>query len=156
MAGTASKNHVLSLVATTSSRIRDLVIKDGQLVFIQDLGRIAFDFKGKRVFYNQIVELNTEMDRLSLDAPLSGYYFVIDSAVFWFYQDGWNQITEKPEEVISIGVELPELGQAKENTLYINKAEKEIAIFDKASNEYIIVSDYTNEVTDEDIENLFN
>lgn len=156
MAETASKNHVLSLVATTSSRIRDLVIKDGQLVFIQDLGRIAFDYKGKRVFYNQIVELSTEMDRLSLDAPLSGYYFVIDTAVLWFYQDGWTQITEKPKEVISIGVELPELGQAKENMLYINKAEKKIAIFDKASNEYIIVSDYTNEVSYDDIEDLFD
>lgn len=156
MAGTANTKSVLSLVATTSSRIKDLVIKDGQLVFIQDLGRIAFDFKGKRVFYNQIVELNTEIERLSLESPLSGYYFVIDTAVLWFYQDGWFQITEKPEEVISVGVELPELGQAKENTLYVNKAEKEIAIFDKASNEYIIVADCTNEVTNEDIENLFN
>ena len=156
MAGAASKNHVLSLVATTSSRIRDLVIKDGQLVFIQDLGRIAFDYKGKRVFYNQIVELNTELDRLSLDAPLSGYYFVIDTAVLWFYQDGWTQITEKPEEVISIGVELPELGQAKENMLYVNKAEKEIAVFDKALNEYIIVSNCTKEVSEADIEELFD
>lgn len=156
MAGTANTKSVLSLVATTSSRIKDLVIKDGQLVFIQDLGRIAFDFKGKRVFYNQIVELNTEIERLSLESPLSGYYFVIDTAVLWFYQDGWVQITEKPEEVISVGVELPELGQAKENMLYVNKAEKEIAIFDKASNEYIIVADCTNEVTDEDIENLFD
>ena len=156
MAGAASKNHVLSLVATTSSRIRDLVIKDGQLVFIQDIGRIAFDYKGKRVFYNQIVELNTELDRLSLDAPLSGYYFVIDTAVLWFYQDGWTQITEKPEEVISIGVELPELGQAKENMLYVNKAEKEIAVFDKALNEYIIVSNCTKEVSEADIEELFD
>ena len=62
MADTTTKS-ILSLVATNSSRIRDLVIKDGQLIFIQDLGRIAFDFKGQRVFYNQIVELNTEKGR---------------------------------------------------------------------------------------------
>lgn len=152
----ADVRNVLSLVATSSSRIRDLVIKDGQLIFIQDLGRIAFDNKGKRVFYNQIVELQTEADRIMMDSPFSGYYFVIDSAVLWFYQDGWVQITEKPQEIVSIGVELPELGQAKENVLYVNKAEKEIAVFDKASNEYVIVSDYTHEVTDADIENLFN
>lgn len=155
MADTTTKT-VMSLVATTSPKIRNLTIKDGQLIFIQDVGRIAFDFKGKRVFYNQIVELETEAERLTLDSPLSGYYFVIDSAVLWFYQDEWIQITEKPEEVIFIGVELPELGQAKENMLYVNKAEREIAVFDSASNDYIIVSDYTNEVTDEDIENLFN
>ena len=156
MSGTTTTKHIMSLIATTSSRIKDLVIKEGQLIFIQDLGRIAFDFKGKRVFYNQIVELNTEAERLSLDSPLSGYYFVIDSACLWFYQDGWVQITEKPEEVVFIGVELPELGQAKEGTLYVNKAEREIAIYDSASNEYIVVSDYTNEVSNEDIEDLFD
>lgn len=156
MAETTTRS-VMSLIATSSARIRDLVIKDGQLIFIQDLGRIAFDFKGKRVFYNQIVELATEVERLTLDSPLSGYYFVIDTGVLWFYKDEeWIQITEKPEEVVLIGVELPELGQAKEGKLYVNKADREIAVFDSASNNYIIVSDYTNEVTDDDIDNLFN
>ena len=149
----ATTKSVMSLVATNSSRIRDLVIKDGQLIFIQDLGRIAFDFKGKRVFYNQIVELNTEEDRLELDSPLSGYYFVIDSAVLWFYKDEWIQITSKPQEVIFVGVELPELGQAK--TLYVDKDDQEISIWDEENNKYIKISNYTKEVTDQDIEKLF-
>lgn len=148
-------NTIMSLVATNSPRIRELPIKDGQLIFIQDLGRIAFDFKGNRVFYNQIVELETEAERATLDEPLNGYYFVIGTGCLWFYKDGWTQITEKPEEVVHIDVELPQLGQAKENVLYVNKAEKEIAVFDSASNNYVVVSDYTNECTDEDIESLF-
>lgn len=148
-------NAVMNLVATSSSRIRQLPIKNGQLVFIQDLGRIAFDFNNKRVFYNQIVEVETEGERLTLDEPLDGYYFVIDTACLWFYKNGWTQITEKPESVLFIDVELPQLGQAKEGTLYVNKAEREIAVFDSASNEYVIVSDYTNEASNEDIENLF-
>lgn len=148
-------NTIMQLVATNSPRIRELPIKDGQLIFVQDLGRIAFDFKGKRVFYNQIMELETEAERMTLDEPMDGYYFVIGSGCLWFYKDGWTQITEKPEEVVHIDVELPQLGQAKENVLYVNKAEKEIAVFDSASNNYIVVSDYTNEVTDEDIESLF-
>ena len=53
-------------------------------------------------------------------------------------------------------MELPELGSAEEGALYVNKAEKEIAVFDSASNEYVIVSNYTNEVTDADIEDLFD
>ena len=61
-----------------------------------------------------------------------------------------------PDTVLWIDVELPQLGQAKEGTLYVNKAEREIAVFDSASNEYIIVSDYTNEVTDSDIEDLLS
>lgn len=148
-------NTIMQLVATNSPRIRELPIKDGQLIFVQDLGRIAFDFKGKRVFYNQIVELETEAERLTLDEPLDGYYFVIGSGCLWFYNEEWTQITEKPKEVIHIDVELPQLGQAKENTLYINKAEKEIAIFDSALNQYVVVSDCTNEVTSEDINQLF-
>ena len=63
MADTTTTKTIMSLIATSSSRIRDLVIKDGQLIFIQDSGRIAFDYKGKRVFYNQIVELETEAER---------------------------------------------------------------------------------------------
>lgn len=153
MVDTATKS-VLSLVATTSSRIRDLIIKDGQLIFIQDLGRIAFDFKGKRVFYNQIVELNTERERQELESPLAGYYFIIDSACLWFYQDGWIQITEKPEEVVFIGVELPELGQV--NKLYVDTDDREISVWNEDSNKYITVANYTQEVTNEDIENLFD
>lgn len=155
MADTNSIKNVLSLVATSSSRIRDLVIKDGQLIFIQDLGRIAFDFKGKRVFYNQIVELDTEAERQSLASPLSGYYFVIDTAVLWYYSESWIQITAKPQEIVFVGVELPELGQEK--TLYVNTtvgAEK-ISIWDEQSQSYKVVADKTNTMTIEEIDALF-
>lgn len=147
--------QIMSLIATKSSKIKDLVIKNGQLIFMQDVGRIAFDFNDKRVFYNQIVELETEAERLTMDSPLNGYYFVIDRAELWFYHEGWTKITEKPQEIIHIDVEFPALGQAKEGTLYVNKKDKEIAVFDSAQNDYIVVSDRTNEVTDEDIENMF-
>lgn len=156
MADTTTTKSVLKLVATTSSKIRNLTIENGQLVFLYDIGRIAFDYKDKRVFYNQIVELETEAERLLLEEPLEGYYFILGSGCLWFYKDGWTQITEKPQKVVQIGVNLPDLGQAQEGTLYVNKVEREIAIFDSASNEYIIVSDYTNEVTDSDIEDLFD
>ena len=153
MADTTIKS-VMSLIATTSSRIRDLVIKDGQLIFIQDLGRIAFDFKGKRVFYNQIVELDTEAERLALESPLDGYYFVIDSACLWFYQNGWIQITEKPEEILFIGTELPQLGQ--QGKLYVDTDDREISVWDEETDTYVVVSNYTAEVTDADIESLFD
>lgn len=153
MADTANTKSILSLVATSSSRIKDLIIKDGQLIFIQDLGRIAFDFKGKRVFYNQIIELDTEVERQALDSPLDGYYFVIDTAVLWFYKDGWVQITDKPKEIIFIGAELPTLGQ--ENKIYVDVDDREISVWDEETNQYVVVSNYTNEVSEEDIENLF-
>lgn len=157
MADTKTANPVMSLIATKSSRIRELPIKSGQLIFIQDLSRIAFDFNNARVFYNQIAELSTEGERIALIDPLPGYYFVIDTAVLWWYQDGWVQITDRPSnEAIFIGVELPELGQAKESVLYVNKTAENISVYDSASNDYLVVADRTKEVTSEDINSLFN
>ena len=144
----------LKVIATSSSRIRDLVIRDNQLIFIRDLGRIAFDSKGKRVFYNQIVELDTEAERLALVNPIGGYYFIIGSACLWFYKNGWTQITERPQEVLFVGVELPELGQ--EGKLYIDTDDREISVWNEETDEYIAVSNYTEEVSSEDIENLFD
>ena len=150
----ASVSQGLKVIATSSSKVKDLIIKNGQLIFCQDAGRIAFDFNGKRVFYNQIVELNTEAERLSLESPLSGYYFVIGSACLWFYKDEWVQITEKPKEVLFVGVELPELGQ--EGKLYVDTDDREISVWDEEIDEYITVANYTMDVTEEDIDNLFN
>lgn len=152
MADTVIVKPIMSLIATTSPKVKDLVIKNGQLIFIQDLGRIAFDFKGKRVFYNQIVELNTEAERQLLETPLAGYYFIIETATLWHYLNGWTQITEKPKDIVFVGVELPELGQEK--TIYVNKEAKEISVWDDG--EYITVSNYTGEASADDIENLFN
>lgn len=154
MAENTNTDSQFRVIATTSSRVVELPIKNGQLIFIQDKGRIAFDFNNKRVFYNHITELNTEYERLSLSSPSSGYYFIIETACLWTYNDGWVQITKAPEEVVFIGVELPELGQ-KSGVLYVNKSEKEIAIWDEDTNQYIIVSDATNEATYSDIEALF-
>ena len=153
MADTTTKS-VLKLVATTSSKIRDLTIQSGQLVFLYDIGRIAFDYKGTRVFYNQIVELESEAVRQSLENPLDGYYFVVETGVLWAHKSGWTQLTGKPESIEFIDVELPELGQ--ENKLYVNKTEQNISVWDDETNQYIKVANYTMDATEEDIENLFN
>lgn len=151
---TLNTNPVLSVCATTGERVKELTIKDGQLIFVQDKHRIALDFNGKRRFYNQIEELETEQERTSLLAPISGmYYFIIETAVLWTYQNGWIQITSKPEEIVFIGTEMPELGKTK--TIYVDKINKEISIWDEDTNQYMVVSDCTNEITDEDIESLF-
>lgn len=154
VADSNATNGGLKVIATSSSRIRDLIIRDNQLIFIRDLGRIAFDSKGKRVFYNQIVEVETEAERLALVNPISGYYFVIGSACLYFYKDGWTQITEKPEEVVFIGVELPTLGQ--EGKLYVDTDDREISVWDEETDKYITVSNYTEEVSASDIEDLFD
>lgn len=148
--------QVLSVIATTSERVKDLVIKSGQLIFIQDLGRIAFDFKDKRKFYNQIEELDTELTRKELVSPVNGaYYFVIETAVLWTYRNNeWVQITGKPNEIVFVGTEFPELGV--QQTIYTNIANgnEHIAVWDEEYG-YKIVADKTQSVTSDEVVALF-
>ena len=156
MADTTTK-QVLSVIATTSDRIKDLVIKNGQLIFVQDAGWIALDYKNKRKFYNQIEELDTELARKELESPINGvYYFVIETAVLWTYRNGWVQITSKPTEIVFIGTEFPELGV--EQTIYANIADgnEHIAVWIDELNDYKIVADKTQSMTSDDVIALFN
>lgn len=146
--------NILSAIATVGSRLSDLSIKDGQLIFVQDKHRIALDFGGKRVFYNEIHELETEGARLAILAPITGaYYFVIDTAVLWTYRDGWVRITTPPEEIVFIGTEMPELGSAK--TLYVDTTNKTISVWDEATGAYVVVADKTTEMSASDVDTLF-
>ena len=162
MAETASDaKTALSVVVTTAERLSELNIKSGQFIFIKDKHRVAFDHNGSRVIYNQITELETDYERTTLSAPSYGYYFVISTAVLWYYQGSWQQITTQPDDIVFIGAELPELGQAKEGTLYVDKTNKEISVYDTDSNAYVVVADKTSNsvsidtATEDDINALF-
>lgn len=151
---TNTVNPILSVCATTSSKVKELIIKDGQLIFIHDTNKIALDLNGKRTFYNQITELESEAERQSLLAPLTKhYYFVVETAVLWTYNGGWIQITSKPEEIVFIGTELPELGVPK--TLYVNKTEQNITVWDDDTSKYITVGEAYQSMNTDDIDAMF-
>lgn len=147
---------ILSVCATVGSKLSDLAIVDGQLIFVQDKHKLALDYNGKRVFYNQIEELDTDVARQSMLAPVSGrYYFVIDTAVLWTYRDAdWVRITTPPDEIVFIGAVLPELGSRQ--TLYVDTANKQIAVWNDADSAYLIVSDKTHEIGSDEISALFD
>lgn len=151
----ADTNKILSVIATTGSKIQDLTIKNGQLIFIQDKQRIALDFNDKRVFYNQINILNTDNDRQSLLAPIDGlFYFVIETAILWTYNNSeWIKITINSEDVVFIGDIFPQSGNEK--TLYVDKVNKNISIWNKESESYDIIANKTDSITELDINNLF-
>lgn len=96
----STSSPVLSAIATVNSKLSDLEVKDGQLIFVQDKNTIALDFGGKRRLYKQIEELSTEDARSSLLAPVTGqYYFVVETGVMWTYQNDWVQITTAPSDI---------------------------------------------------------
>lgn len=145
---------ILSAIGTVASKLPDLSIKNGQLIFIQDSQKIALDFNDKRVFYNQVVILQKESDREAILAPINElFYFVVDTAVLWMYHNEWVQITSQPENIVFIGTTLPELGSAK--TLYVNKEEQNISIWDPESSEYIVVGNTYSPISNNDILSLF-
>jgi hypothetical protein len=145
---------ILSLCATTSSRLSELTIKNGQLIFVQDSQRIAMDFNGKRKFYNQVEELQADAERTSMESPVNGlFYFVIETAVLWRYYNEWIQVTTPPDEIVFIGTELPELGQPQ--TLYVDKKEREISVWDEDTDKYIPVSNYTYSINPDEVAALF-
>ena len=91
---------VLSAIATVNSKLSDLSIKDGQLIFVQDKSTIALDFGGKRLFYKQVEDVATEEARTSMLAPVNGhYYFVVETSVLWAYRNSWVQITMPPKDI---------------------------------------------------------
>lgn len=154
----------MSVIATTPKRVKDLVIKDGQLIFVRDEetnnGTVFFDFKGTRTIYNQIIELESDLARISLSSPIGGrFYFVIENATLWYYSDTdkWVQITSTSDSAVFIGDLLPEIGQQK--TIYVDKSKKEISVWDDTGSNYMVVADKTDNaiktVTDEDINILF-
>lgn len=150
----ADAKNVLSVIGTVKSRLPDLSIKNGQLIFVQDGNTIALDFNGKRKFYNEIIQIDTEEQREEILAPIQGaFYFVINTAILWTYQSDWIQITTQPKDVVFIGVELPLLGSEK--TLYVNSTNKNISIWNSIKQEYEIVADKTTEITREEITSLF-
>lgn len=118
---------VLSPIATVKSKLSDLTVEDGQLIFIQDRKEIAFDFGGNRKVYKQIEELATEAERTSLLAPVTGrYYYVTDPPVLWRYQeDGWVQITTPPENL--------------ENVVYMDTTDNENTTFTETSTSNVTV-----------------
>lgn len=145
---------ILSVIGTVKSRLPDLSIKNGQLIFIQDSQTIALDLNGKRTFYNEIITMDTEEQRQSILAPISGsYYFVIETAVLWTYHTTWIQITTPPEDIVFIGLTLPRLGQSK--TLYVNKENCSISVWDDNSQSYQIIADKTQSISEDEISSLF-
>lgn len=146
------QEKILSVIGTVGSRLSDLTIKDAQLIFVKDKHKIALDLNGKRTFYNDITVLDTESQRQDMLAPVNGcFYFVVGTAVLWFYQDEWIQITTTPNQIIFIGTALPELGS--ENKLYVNTNERNISVWDGKS--YIKVGEAISTVQTEDIDALF-
>ena len=114
----------VKFVSTIDSKLSQLGIENGQLIFATDTRTIYLDLNGVRTEYNQIVVLFNENQRLSLLSPIEGlFYFVKETNVLWRYDGNyqWVQLTSPPKENILFlnYADLPSQGQ--EQVLYITE-----------------------------------
>lgn len=148
-------DKIISVVGTVASKLPNLPIKDAQLIFVRDKQKIALDLGGKRTFYNEIIVFETEQEREDLLAPINGsFYFIVSTAVLWFYNQQWIQLTTPPEDIVCIGTELPTLGTPK--AIYVNKSEQNISVWDDEEQKYLVVGEKCEGLAPSEIDLMFN
>lgn len=69
----------MKLIYTTSKKINDLDIADGQIIFCPDDNTIALDMKGQRFSYKTIKTFDTEEQRMNAVFSAPGFYYVEES-----------------------------------------------------------------------------
>lgn len=111
---------IVKLYSTTAARLKDLNVVDGQLIFVKDIRKIYLDLNGIRVDYSLIQVLESDEERLSILAPVEGFYYVEGTGVLWRYKNKWVQISPDNLSPIFFGSleDFPENGNA--TTLYVD------------------------------------
>lgn len=91
----------VKFVSTINSKLSQLEISNGQLIFVNDTRNIYLDFNGVRTEYSQIIILQKESDRVKYLTPITAFYFVKETKVLWRFENGeWHQLTTPPKESI--------------------------------------------------------
>lgn len=134
-----------------SNDLEDTQIKNNQLIFLQDKNRIAYDLNDERHFYDAILLIENESNRQLEENLKTGFYYVLDTSCLWYYDGDWKQITNGTVDPVEL--EKPVTG--KEKTVYIDTENKNISVWDSSSSEYICVGNYTESLSNTDIDGIF-
>lgn len=112
----------MRFIATTSDKISTIAKQKGQLIFSRDDRVIYLDTDtNTRTEYRSIISLINEEQRQSIISPVSGFYFVEETAVLWTYNINkeWEQLTQTPDNRILFYSSISEFpAQGKEGILY--------------------------------------
>ena len=107
----------MKFIATTSSKVNQIPVISGQLIFSRDDRVIYLDAESNRTSFQQIISVVDDATREELVSPVEGFYFVEETATLWRYKDSeWTQISAKADERVIFTDEengLPETGQGK-------------------------------------------
>lgn len=109
---------IVNFIYTTSAKLNDLPVEDGQIIFAPDMQTICLDMSGQRFYYQTIKIFETDEERVSTPFPIQGFYFVQETEVIWRWSGQWIQLTTGKGSVVGGDKEedFPETGE--DNALY--------------------------------------
>lgn len=113
---------IIKYVSTIESKLSQLPVGNGQLIFVKDTRKIFLDFNNIRTEYSQIMVLQNEEHRKNILNPVTGFYFVLGTYILWRFENGeWIQLTFPPKENIVFlnFANLPKEG--KKEVLYVTE-----------------------------------
>lgn len=126
---------------TTYVKLKDLPVRDGNIIYVTDRPNIFLDFKGVRIPYS-VQTYETEAERISVSSPVENTYaFCTSDNIFWGYFSGsWKQLTPsnlEPIVFVDDESQFPSIG--KDHTLYSTKD----TIYRYIDNTYVVISNAT-------------
>lgn len=126
---------------TVGSKLAQLPVRDGNLVFVTDTKTMYLDINGNRLPYVDIQILSQETDRTSILAPVEGFYFVEETNVLWRYKGSWKQVTPDNITPLFFGSyeDFPPQGNA--SVLYVS--DDATYKWDSTTSQYLCVANKT-------------
>ena len=67
---------VIKFVYTTSAKLNELSVEDGQIIFVPDISTVCLDIHGQRSYYQTIKSFETDAQRAATPFPIVGFYWV--------------------------------------------------------------------------------
>ena len=110
---------VVKFIYTTSAKLNDLPVEDGQIIFVPDMSTIGLDTHGQRSYFHTIKNFETDAERLATAFPVQGFYWVEETETLWRWNRRWTPITASSSGSVVGGntvSEFPQKGAG--NTLY--------------------------------------
>lgn len=132
---------IVKFYHTVDSKLAQLPVRDGNLVFVTDTKRMYLDIKGNRLPYVDIQILPQETDRTSILAPTEGFYYVEETNVLWRYKGSWKQVTPNNMTPLFFGDYDSFPDQGNSGTLYVS--DNATYKWDSVKSQYVCVANKT-------------
>ena len=131
----------MKLIYTTASKLNELPVSDGQIIYAPDDNTICLDMRSQRFTYKTIRTFNTDAERLMAASASAGFYYVEETNIIWrkTLNGAWRQITPSNLEPVFCGGStdaFPQTGM--EGVLYYTK--EGIYGWDSETNKYILIA----------------